>query len=128
GRAVRESAHRLPPGGLLDRHNPGLRQDLSSRGHPLSKEQEMDRLNSPMSRRGFLGTVGALGGAAALAACGGKSKPGAGGDAGSAAGGTSYNGPNVTLKFWNGWTGADGDFAKKMVAEFNQKYPKIHVN
>jgi multiple sugar transport system substrate-binding protein len=83
-----------------------------------------------MTRRGFLGAAGALGGAALLAACGGKSKPGTGGAAatGSNAGGTAYNGPKVTLAFWNGWTGADGDFAKKMVAEFNAKTPKIHVN
>src|SRR3954468_20361382 len=92
--------------------------------------QQMDRLGAPMTRRGFLGAAGALGGAALLAACGGKSKPGAGGAAasGSNAGGTAYNGPKVTLAFWNGWTGADGDFAKKMVAEFNAKNPKIHVN
>jgi multiple sugar transport system substrate-binding protein len=80
-----------------------------------------------MSRRGFLGAAGALGGAVALAACGGKSKPGAGGETGAAAGGTSYEGPNVKLAFWNGWTGADGDFAKKMVAQFNKANPKVHV-
>jgi len=92
---------------------------------------EIDRPGTPMTRRGFLGAIGALGGAAALAACGGTSKPGGGGGAGAtgaAAGGTAYNGPNVTLKFWNGWTGADGDFAKKMVTEFNAAHPKIHVN
>ncbi|HVU93180.1 MAG TPA: ABC transporter substrate-binding protein [Jatrophihabitans sp.] len=91
----------------------------------------MDVQHSPISRRSFLGAVGALGGAAALAACGGKSKPGGGGGAGatgSAAGGTAYNGPKVTLAFWNGWTGADGDFAKQMINEFNQQHPKIHVN
>src|SRR4051795_13477044 len=90
---------------------------------------DTQRLSSPITRRGFLGAVGAFGGAAALAACGGKSKPGGGGAAaGSGAGGTSYNGPKVTLAFWNGWTGADGEFAKKMVTEFNQQHPKIHVN
>ncbi|MDT4914953.1 MAG: multiple sugar transport system substrate-binding protein [Pseudonocardiales bacterium] len=87
----------------------------------------MDRLEAPISRRGFLGAAGALGGAVALAACGGKSKPGAGGDTGAAAGGTNYNGPAVTLAFWNGWTGADGDFAKKMVAQFNKANPKVKV-
>jgi multiple sugar transport system substrate-binding protein len=91
--------------------------------------EQMEWSSAAISRRGFLGAVGALGGAAALAACGGKSKPGAGGGAsGSGAAGTAYNGPKVTLAFWNGWTGADGDFAKKMVAEFNQQHPKVHVN
>jgi multiple sugar transport system substrate-binding protein len=88
----------------------------------------MERLEAPISRRGFLGATGALGGALALAACGGKSKPGGGGDTGAAAGGTSYNGPAVTLAFWNGWTGADGDYAKKMVAQFNKANPKVKVN
>jgi multiple sugar transport system substrate-binding protein len=87
----------------------------------------MDRLSAPMSRRGFLGATGALGGALALAACGGKSTPGGGGDTAAGAGGTSYNGPAVTLAFWNGWTGADGDFAKKMVAQFNKANPKVKV-
>jgi multiple sugar transport system substrate-binding protein len=87
----------------------------------------MDRLSAPVSRRGFLGAAGALGGAMALAACGGKSKPGGGGDTGANAGGTAYTGPAVSLKFWNGWTGADGDFAKQMVAQFNKENPKIKV-
>jgi multiple sugar transport system substrate-binding protein len=87
----------------------------------------MDRLNTPITRRGFLGAAGALGGAMALAACGGKSKPGAGGATGANAGGTAYNGPAVSLAFWNGWTGADGDFAKTMVAQFNKENPKINV-
>src|SRR4051794_11245095 len=92
--------------------------------------QQMEQFRAPMTRRGFLGAIGAVGGAAALAACGGKSKPSTGGAGatGAGAGGTAYNGPKVTLAFWNGWTGADGDFAKKMVAEFNQKNPKVHVN
>jgi multiple sugar transport system substrate-binding protein len=90
----------------------------------------MDRISAPMTRRGFLGAAGVIGGAAALAACGGKSKPGAAGGAGdtcSGAAGTAYNGPKVSLAFWNGWTGADGDFAKQMIAQFNKENPKIHV-
>jgi multiple sugar transport system substrate-binding protein len=88
----------------------------------------MDRLSAPMTRRGFLGAASALGAGAVLAACGGTSKPGSAGATGANAGGTAYNGPKVTLAFWNGWTGADGDFAKQMITEFNQKNPKIHVN
>jgi multiple sugar transport system substrate-binding protein len=88
----------------------------------------MDESRAQMTRRGFLGAAGALGGALALAACGGNSTPpGAAADTGSGAAGTSYNGPKVTLAFWNGWTGADGDFAKQMVNEFNRSHPKIQV-
>jgi multiple sugar transport system substrate-binding protein len=88
----------------------------------------MNQLNVPLSRRSFIGAAGAFGGALALAACGGKkTPPGAGGPTASG-GGTAYNGPNVTLAFWNGWTGADGDYAKKMVSEFNSATPNIKVN
>ncbi len=88
----------------------------------------MNQLNVPVTRRGFLGAVGALGGAVALAACGGKSTPpGAAGPTGSAAGGASYSGPAVKLAFWNGWTGADGDFAKQMVDQFNKANPNVQV-
>lgn len=88
----------------------------------------MSQLNNSLTRRGFLGTVGAVGGALALAACGGKSTPpGTGGATGAAAGGASYTGPAVKLAFWNGWTGGDGDFAKKMVGEFNKANPNVQV-
>ena len=89
----------------------------------------MNAFDTSLSRRGFLGLAGALGGAAALAACGGKSSPpsGGGGGSGSAAAGASYNGPAVKLAFWNGWTGADGDFAKTMVSQFNKANPKVQV-
>jgi multiple sugar transport system substrate-binding protein len=95
----------------------------------LIEEKAMDRLSAPMSRRAFLGAAGAFGGALALAACGKSSPPGAGGagDTGSAAAGTAYNGPKVSLAFWNGWTGADGAFAKTMVNQFNQENPKVQV-
>ena len=39
--------------------------------------EQNERSSTPITRRGFLGAIGAMGGAAALAACGGKSKPGA---------------------------------------------------
>ncbi len=87
----------------------------------------MDPLHNPLSRRGFLGAAGAVGGAMALAACGGKSKPGAASGPTGAAGET-YSGPNVTLAFWNGWTGADGTYAKKMVDQFNSETKNVKVN
>lgn len=77
------------------------------------------------TRRGFLALTGAAGAAFALGACGGGSKPPqapAGGN-----GGVTYTGPKVTIKLWTGWTGADGETAKKMVAEFNAQNPNITV-
>ena len=89
----------------------------------------MNQLNVPLSRRGFIGAAGAFGGALALAACGGKSTPPGAGSGPTASGaGTAYNGPNVTLAFWNGWTGADGDYAKQMVSQFNSETKNVKVN
>jgi multiple sugar transport system substrate-binding protein len=83
-----------------------------------------------VSRRSFLAAGGALGGALLLSACGGTSKPPNAAPpaaTGSAAGGATYSGPKVTVKFWNGWTGADGDVAKKMIADFNSATPNVAV-
>jgi multiple sugar transport system substrate-binding protein len=88
----------------------------------------MESIERALSRRRFLGVAGALGGSLALAACGGTSTPPGATDAtGTAAAGLSYDGPNVTLQFWTGWTGADGQFAKQMVTEFNKANPKVQV-
>lgn len=80
-----------------------------------------------MSRRGLL--TGALGtaGALALSACGSSSAPQQGGAVASA-NGSSYTGPSVTISFWCGWTGADGDVAKKMISQFNSATSNIKVN
>ncbi len=92
----------------------------------------MSALSSPLSRRRFFGVTGALAGGAALAACGGGATPpgvpGGGGAESSGGGGTAYDGPSVTVAFWNGWTGADGEQAQKMVDQFNVENPKIKVN
>lgn len=87
----------------------------------------MAPLDTPLTRRSFIGALGAVGGSLALGACSSNKPPGAQGATGAAAGGATYNGPNVTLAFWNGWTGADGDYAKQMVSQFNKANPKVHV-
>jgi multiple sugar transport system substrate-binding protein len=79
-----------------------------------------------LSRRGFLGIGLGAGAAAALSACGGTSGP-----TGQSTGGTysgTYTGPNVNLAFWNGFTGGDGPYMKKMVEEFNAGQDKIKVS
>lgn len=76
--------------------------------------------HSPLSRRGFLGLAASVGAAAGVAAC----SSGSGGAAGS---GQKYTGPKVDLTFWNGFTGGDGPFMKKLVAEFNSKHKNIKV-
>lgn len=73
-----------------------------------------------VSRRDFLGIAAGLGAAAGLTACGG----GSGGDAGR---GDKYTGPTVDLNFWNGFTGGDGPFMKKLVADFNSEHKNIKV-
>lgn len=86
-------------------------------------------MSAGLSRRSFLALSGGVGSALALAACSSSSKPpGAGGPPPGGNGGSAYNGPKVTIKFWNGFTGADGDTAKKMIGEFNAQTSNIHVD
>ena len=87
-----------------------------------------DTSSLQMTRRGVLGLGAALGVGAAVSACGGGSAgntPGAGAGANLAEG--PYEGPKVTLGFWNGWTGGDGAFAKQMVETFNSERDNIEV-
>ncbi len=81
-----------------------------------------------LSRRTILGLGGGLAATAALAACGGGKT--AGEAAAPKPGGTfkaGYDGPPVTLSYWNGFTGGDGPFMKQMVAQFMKDNPKITV-
>ncbi|MEV0902169.1 ABC transporter substrate-binding protein [Actinoplanes sp. NPDC049802] len=82
-----------------------------------------------LSRRHLFGLGLGVGGAALLAACGDSGPSdkvtGAGKNAGPAA--TDYTGPNVTLAFWNGFTGGDGPFMKKLIDQFNTEHPNIKV-
>jgi multiple sugar transport system substrate-binding protein len=80
------------------------------------------------SRRRFLGVGAGAAAAAGLAACGGgkSADDAAGGEPkGEFTGG--YDGPEVTLSYWNGFTGGDGPFMKQMVADFMKEFPKIKV-
>lgn len=79
-----------------------------------------------LGRRALTAAV-ALGAAVALAACSGNG-------AGSAQNNNSqvqagaYNGPKVTVTFWNGWTGgAAPQIVPKLVAEFNSSHKNIEI-
>lgn len=80
----------------------------------------------PLSRRGLLGAVGAVAGASVLAACGSGSTPAAKPNAGKSFSG-AYTGSKVSLRFWNGFTGGDGPYMKKLVEQFNGEHPNIDV-
>lgn len=83
---------------------------------------------TPISRRGLLG--GALGAAAlGLTACG----PGSAGRPGQQAppsgdgGASGYDGPPVTLAYWNGLTGGDGPIMRKLTDKFTKENPNIKI-
>jgi multiple sugar transport system substrate-binding protein len=82
-----------------------------------------------LTRRHLLSLGAGAGTAALLAACGDSGPSdkvtGAGQNAAPAA--TDYTGPNVALAFWNGFTGGDGPFMKKLVDQFNTEHPNIKV-
>lgn len=93
-------------------------------------EQHNSVPSSQLSRRNFLGVAAAAGAGTVLAGCGGgTSGPAGGGEAkkGEFGTGDKYTGPNVTLAFWNGFTGGDGPFMRKLVEQFNQEHKNINV-
>ncbi len=95
----------------------------------MTTEHDSVGSSSQLSRRNFLSVTALAGASTALAACGG----GAGAPGQPKKGekqfgeGTKYTGPNVKLAFWNGFTGGDGPFMRKMVDQFNQEHDNIKV-
>jgi len=81
------------------------------------------------SRRGFLAATGA---GLLVAGCGGKSATDAAGKTSGSTGGSAftgkYDGPNVALAYWNGFTGGDGPHMRKMVEAFNAAHKNIKVS
>jgi multiple sugar transport system substrate-binding protein len=72
-----------------------------------------------MAQAGAIAAAGAL----VLAGC-------SGGQQGTQAGGEftgEYDGPEVTLQYWNGFTGGDGPFMQQMVDEFMAEHDNIKV-
>src|SRR5918994_4618842 len=84
---------------------------------------------SGFSRRNFLGLSAAVGAAGLTAACGGGTSgpPGTQQQGGGEEFTGTYDGPNVALAFWNGFTGGDGAFMKKLVDQFNTEHQNIKV-
>lgn len=82
----------------------------------------------PLTRRRFLTATGMIGAGVVLANCGGGSSQSPGAEPAEGDGGASgYDGPNVELAFWNGFTGGDGPFMQELVDTFNSENPNIAV-
>ena len=75
-----------------------------------------------IDRRQFLAAAG--GTLAVLAGCGGDAGTTAGVDFGT---GRTYDGPPVTLEFWNGFTGGDGPQMLTLTEQFTKENPNIRV-
>lgn len=82
-----------------------------------------------LSRRSVLTSAVGAGAVWSLAACGGGGSSNVPGQSSAPSGGgaAGYDGPKVTLQFWNGFTGGDGPFMKKLVDQFNTEHPNIAV-
>src|SRR4051794_530422 len=83
-----------------------------------------------LTRRRVVELAAGVGAGFVLASCGGKSATeaaGQGTSTGGAAAVGDYTGPKVGLQFWNGFTGGDGPFMRKIVDEFNAQHDNITV-
>src|SRR5215212_968678 len=80
-----------------------------------------------VTRQEFLLMSAGAGAGLALAGCGGgpQSNPAVQGN--SAGSGKTYKGPKVTIEFWNGFTGGDGPFVRKMVEQFSSENKNVQV-
>jgi multiple sugar transport system substrate-binding protein len=77
-----------------------------------------------LTRRQLLAIAGGAALSSVASGCGGAGAPVV--DTGSALGG-AYDGPPVTISFWNGFTGGDGPAMREMVANFNSSQDLITV-
>jgi len=77
-----------------------------------------------LTRQDFLLMSAGAGAGLALAGCGGSQSD----LEGAGSGGKSYNGPKVSLSFWNGFTGGDGPYMQKLVDQFNSEEKNIDVS
>jgi len=86
-------------------------------------------LHRSVGRRHLLTGAGVVGTSAAAAACSGGQSIGGGEEPKEAAEPftAEYDGPEVTITFWNGFTGGDGPYMKQLVTEFTEANPMITV-
>ncbi|UMG92854.1 ABC transporter substrate-binding protein [Nocardioides sp. TF02-7] len=81
--------------------------------------------SAALSRRGFI-TVTA--GGLLVAGCGGGQGPGGGSEEGVGGfTGEAYDGPALTLAYWNGFTGGDGPSMQALVKSFVSEHDNIDV-
>lgn len=83
-------------------------------------------LDLPLNRRGFL-LLGTGAATALVAGCGGGQGVGGGTSTGGGDFTGSYDGPSVTLDYWNGFTGGDGPTMQAMVKEFADAQENIDI-
>jgi multiple sugar transport system substrate-binding protein len=95
----------------------------------MSTTSESSAFISSVTRRRFLGLAGGAAAGLGLAACspGSSGVPGATSAAPGNGGASGYDGPAVTLSFWNGFTGGDGPIMKKLVEQFTAEHSNIKV-
>jgi multiple sugar transport system substrate-binding protein len=77
-----------------------------------------------LTRRQFLKAAGIAGAGVAVGGCGGAGRPLI---ATGPALGDNYDGPPVTISYWNGFTGGDGPAMRQLVDDFNAGQDRITV-
>jgi multiple sugar transport system substrate-binding protein len=99
------------------------KRSWKKKGKGMGERRSMSRR---LTRQEFLVLSAGAGAAFVLAGCGGpENNPAV--QQGGAGSGKEYNGPKVDLAFWNGFTGGDGPFMRRMVEEFSSQHDNINV-
>lgn len=110
-------------------HSPST-QDGTGHALSTSPPPPVEPARPGLGRRGLLLGAGAASTILTAAACSGGQSVG-GSDKASVAVSepftAGYDGPDVTITFWNGFTGGDGPYMKQLVEEFTAENPKITV-
>ena len=84
---------------------------------------------APVTRRRLFTLAGGVAIGMGVAACspGSAGAPGASSAPSGNGGAAGYDGPPVSLSFWNGFTGGDGPIMKQLVQQFSSEHDNIKV-
>ena len=89
--------------------------------------QRPQRRRGHVTRRDFLVTGAGAGAAFVFVACQGSATEKITNTGGQFGAGDTYEGPQVELEFWNGFTGGDGPYMTRLIEQFTGEHDNISI-